>query len=80
MSRRRGLRCAALFLLMILPLAAQQGDLQPTRLQVENRVDPMGIDVMSPRLSWNFNWSGASQYAYQVRAASSEGLLQQGMP
>lgn len=54
---------------------AQQALVAPVRLQVENRVDPLGMDVVTPRLSWNFNQAGAMQYGYQVRAASSRDLL-----
>ena len=66
-----------LCLLLTLPLTAQPPTLQPERLQAENRVDPIGIDVTSPRLSWTLNLGGALQYAYQVRAASSRALLSQ---
>src|SRR6476659_4257955 len=51
----------------------------PTRLQVENRVDPLGMDVVAPRLSWNLGSAGPMQQAYQVQAASSRALLDQGV-
>jgi alpha-L-rhamnosidase len=37
----------------------------------------MGIDVLSPRLSWNLNQGPYTQRAYQVRAASASSLLNQ---
>ena len=58
---------AASFLMLVVPMLAQQ----PVRLQVENRVDPVGIDVTTPRLSW----TAATQYAYQVRAATDAAEL-----
>jgi alpha-L-rhamnosidase len=47
----------------------------PEHLQVENRTDPLGIDVLSPRLSWNLNPGPYTQRAYRVRAASASDLL-----
>ena len=67
----------ALCLLLTLPATAQPPAPQPERLQVENRVSPIGIDVTSPRLSWTLNLGGVAQYAYQVRAAGSSALLSQ---
>src|SRR5215471_11858838 len=51
----------------------------PIHLQAENRVDPLGMDVTTPRLSWILPWAGAVQRAYQVRAASRRSLLDQGV-
>ena len=51
----------------------------PERLQTENRFDPIGIDVSSPRISWTLPWSGALQQAYQIRAASDGALLLHGV-
>jgi alpha-L-rhamnosidase len=70
---------AAVFsLFLIATLAFAQSAPKPVRLLTENRVDPIGIDVTAPRLSWNLNWPGAMQQAYQVRAASSAALLEHG--
>ena len=60
-------------LLFTLRLTAQL--LQPERLQVENRLDPIGIDVTTPRLSWNLNLSGVAQAAYQVQATAGSAIL-----
>jgi alpha-L-rhamnosidase len=38
------------------------------------------MDVTSPRLSWKLSQAGATQYAYEVRAASSTDLLDQNAP
>ena len=42
-------------------------------LRCEYRVDPLGIDVMQPRLSWEMHDArrGAKQTAYQVLVAST---------
>ena len=69
---------AAHSLLLFATVALAQGGVMPVRLQTENRVDPIGIDVTAPRLGWKLTWSGAMQQAYQVRAASSAALLERG--
>ncbi|MEN6557826.1 MAG: family 78 glycoside hydrolase catalytic domain [Thermoguttaceae bacterium] len=61
--------------------AAPDGGLEPTRLQCEYLVDPLGIDVAAPRLSWALKTSDAAahrgqrQTAYQVLVASSRSQL-----
>ena len=65
-------------LLMFVMISLAHAGAQPVRLQTENRVDPIGIDITTPHLSWNLNWPGAMQRAYQIRAASSAALLQRG--
>ncbi len=49
-------------------------------LRCEHRVDPLGIDVASPRLSWTVVSSqrGQKQSAYQVRVADSLEALKAG--
>src|SRR5689334_9013708 len=44
-----------------------------TNLKTEYRTNPLGIDVVLPRLSWQMesDAAGAKQTAYQVQAASS---------
>src|SRR5437899_684618 len=53
------------FMFLTLAMAAGQ-----ERLQVENRVDPLGVDETAPRLSWNVPAAAGMQYAYQVHASS----------
>lgn len=60
-------------------------EFQPTRLRCEYLVDPLGIDAIRPRLSWEFPSKpdgprGMRQTAYQVLVASIEALLQEGKP
>jgi len=60
--------------------AVLAADLQPTRLRCEYRVDPVGIDVRQPRLSWTLEAThpGARalrQSAYRVLVASKPDTL-----
>jgi hypothetical protein len=52
---------------------AAQGALVPVRLRCEYAVDPLGVDVARPRLSWivQSDERGARQTAYEVLVASS---------
>jgi alpha-L-rhamnosidase len=51
-----------------------------TDLRCEDLVDPLGVDVQSPRLSWRMQaeQNGAAQTAYQVLCATSPELLREG--
>jgi alpha-L-rhamnosidase len=53
--------------------------LQPAGLRCENTVAPLGVDVSSPRLSWQFaavgEVRGKRQTAYRILASSSRALL-----
>lgn len=46
-------------------------------LTTEHMVDPIGIDVISPRLSWKCT-GGERQISYQIQAADSEAALENG--
>ena len=46
-------------------------------MKAEYAINPIGIDAVAPRLSWNHGESGP-QLAYQILAASSEELLKGG--
>ncbi len=52
-------------------------DVRVTDLRCEYLADPLGIDVVQPRLSWKLGsqWRGQRQTAYQVLAASEEKRL-----
>ncbi|MGC8639815.1 MAG: family 78 glycoside hydrolase catalytic domain [Isosphaeraceae bacterium] len=52
--------------------ASETGNLTPALLRCEYRVNPLGIDVKEPRLSWIVTSSqrGQRQTAYQVQVAS----------
>ena len=49
----------------------------PVNLRCEYLADPLGIDVLQPRLSWRFEWPGRgqSQTAYRLLVASGSDLL-----
>ena len=60
--------------LSLLPLAhAAESPASAQYLRCEYRVDPLGIDVVQPRLFWEMNDSrrGAKQTAYQILVAST---------
>lgn len=54
-----------------------QNDISLKHLQCEGLVDPLGIDVVQPRLSWKIvaNIADVEQTAYQVLVASSQEKL-----
>lgn len=64
-----------------LVLAAQtETPLAATKLRCEYKVDPLGIDVKKPRLSWEITSpeKGVLQTSYEVRVARSEVELSKG--
>jgi alpha-L-rhamnosidase len=63
-----------LLVLLAVSLHRQEpGELKPNRLRCEYAVDPIGIGVRVPRLSWidESGVRGDTQSAYEIRAASS---------
>ncbi len=65
---------------IISPLIIQAG-IQPVRLRCEYRNNPLGIDITTPRLSWELisDSRNQQQKAYQIQVASSETLLEQNL-
>ncbi|HDP99628.1 MAG TPA: alpha-L-rhamnosidase [bacterium] len=62
----------AVLLTSTYPLSAKlKSKINLTRLRVEYKTNPIGIDVMHPRLSWEIlsDERGVKQTAYQIRAA-----------
>ena len=55
------------------PAFGADGDLEVSILRCENRVDPLGVDSVYPRLSWTLSSParGVRQSAYQILVASS---------
>ncbi|HEX9839066.1 MAG TPA: hypothetical protein VGA72_06960, partial [Anaerolineales bacterium] len=51
-----------------------------SNLTCEYRINPLGIDVVQPRLSWQLESSqrGARQTAYRILVAASESALSEG--
>jgi alpha-L-rhamnosidase len=54
-----------------------EGSIAPDVLKCESRVNPLGIDISEPRLSWILfsTKRGAKQTAYKILVSSSEELL-----
>ena len=60
-----------------LPLPRLRSDVRVVDLRCEYMANPLGLDVMQPRLSWKLEsrWRGQKQTAFQVLVASSEKTL-----
>jgi alpha-L-rhamnosidase len=72
-----------MILLAAVPAVSAADLLQPVDLRCEYRQNPLGIDAVQPRLSWNLQVAdpearGQMQTAYQILAASSKDLLTSG--
>ncbi len=68
---------------LFLPALAVGADLYPAALRCEYGVNPLGIDNLPPRLSWQLRMTerdvpGPVQTAYQVLAASTPAWLTEG--
>ncbi len=63
----------AIGLLMTSAAQGAESPAEATYLRCEYRVDPLGIDVLQPRLSWEMHDArrGAAQTAYQVLVATT---------
>ncbi len=79
MPRSRLSRAAllAVSIMLLANTASHGGDLTPTQPRCEYRVDPLGIDVTSPRLSWIVASEGRGQVqtAYRVLVARDAATL-----
>ncbi len=69
---------SSLFLLAMLVPSHAAGSLALKNLRCEYKSNPIGIDVIQPRLSWELSSSerGTVQTAYQIRVALSEAALE----
>lgn len=74
---KTGLLVTVVLLSMISSVALPGATLAVRDLRCEYRVDPAGLDVAKPRLSWTLasDQRGQKQTAYQILAASSPDLL-----
>jgi alpha-L-rhamnosidase len=82
-DRSIGLLVSVLLVAALGTPAWSTSSVQVTELRCEYLTDPLGIDVVQPRLSWKLtaldkNARGQKQTAYQVLVASSEQTLAQG--
>jgi alpha-L-rhamnosidase len=80
MKTKNLLRKLILLAVAVPSAAVFGGTITPERLRCEYLDNPLGIDVVEPRLSWELrandeNARGLRQNAYQVQVASSPGLL-----
>ncbi|HEX2970723.1 MAG TPA: family 78 glycoside hydrolase catalytic domain, partial [Tepidisphaeraceae bacterium] len=66
-----------LLCLLATPTLATNASLLPTDLRCEYNVNPLGLDILHPRLSWTLASPerAQSQVAYQILVASSQELL-----
>lgn len=76
-------RVSGLVVIIALTTCAAGGALQPKQLECEYRASPLGIDTLTPRLSWMLQTDrkterGQRQTAYHILVASSEQLLRPG--
>jgi len=67
----------------VLPAADRECSVEPIEMRCEYLIDPLGIDVTKPRLSWQLkatdaNRRGQRQSAYEVLVASTMALLEKG--
>jgi alpha-L-rhamnosidase len=69
--------CLAGSVALAAPQREPTGGLTPAELRCEYRVNPLGIDVVEPRLSWivRSDERGQKQTAYQILVASSAKTL-----
>lgn len=60
--------------------SGEPAGLKAVELRTESAIDPLGLDVSRPRLSWRLvsGTPGAMQSAYRIRVASSPTLLASG--
>jgi len=74
---RRCLVAAVIWASLTHPARAQT-PLQLTEVRTEYQINPLGIDVRAPRLSWKIESSrrGTAQTAYQIRVAQQPSALE----
>ena len=74
------LACAGAMATPLLLRAQTEAPLAATQLRCEYKVDPLGIDVRKPRLSWQLASADKAvmQTSYEVRVAASEAELAKG--
>lgn len=70
-----------LFATVFCLIPAVQAQIEVSRLYVENKINPIGVSEMYPRLSWVLNSSkrGTMQSAFDVRVSESPESLQKGL-
>ena len=71
-----------LFVLVLFSCAPKKVNFEVSNLLCEYLTNPIGIETMSPRLSWKMKTErrGSSQSSYHIMVASDETLLQKNLP
>ncbi len=71
-----------LILLLITNACSEKLQVIVTNLKCENKVTPLGVDILNPRLSWisESDHRGVNQRAYQIFVASSLQKLDENVP
>lgn len=67
------------FVLLILSISAHAEKVRPVALKCEHLVNPLGIDVKNPRLSWMLSdkRQGAKQTAYRIWVGKDSAMVSQ---
>ena len=62
-----------LILILLTNACTQKSEVNIVNLKIEYKVNPLGVDIVQPRFSWNLESEqrGISQSAYQLLVASS---------
>ena len=63
----------SILFLLIVSCKEEKMQIEITNLQIEQKANPLGVDIENPRFSWNMEslQRGAKQSAYQILVASS---------
>lgn len=71
-----------LFVLVLFSCAPRKVNFEVSDLRCEYLSNPIGIETISPRLSWKMETDrrGSSQSSYRIMVASDESLLQKNLP
>lgn len=71
-----------LFVLVLFSCAPRKVNFEVSDLRCEYLTNPIGIETISPRLSWKMKTDrrGSSQSSYHIMVASDESLLQKNLP
>ena len=69
--------CLSAFFVLSVSAAFSSSPLKTTNLRCEYKTNPVGIDILQPRFSWELMSAerGTLQTAYEIRVAESESDL-----
>jgi alpha-L-rhamnosidase len=77
MNFKNQLYLITIILLLIISCQKTETSIQIDNLTCENRIDPLGIDILQPKLSWNLKslFRNKNQSAYQILVSDSQDEL-----